>query len=82
VPVEQGDEDAFFDSRVGPVSRLIQRFVDACENGSVPFPGVVEGYRVQYLLDAARRAHATGRWIDLEPSVGDGAPVSAPKRTS
>jgi predicted dehydrogenase len=66
VPVEQADEDAFSDSRVAPVSRLVQRFVDACENGSVPFPGVVEGYRVQYLLDTARRVHATGRWIDLE----------------
>jgi predicted dehydrogenase len=81
VPIEQGDEDAFSDSRVGPVSRLVQRFVDACENGSVPFPGVVEGYRVQCLLDAARRAHATGRWIDVGPAVGEGAPVSAQTRT-
>jgi hypothetical protein len=43
---------------------------------------VVESYRVQYLLDAARRAHATGRWIDLEPSLAEAAPVSTPKRTS
>jgi predicted dehydrogenase len=82
VQIEQADEDAFSDSRVGPVSRLVQRFVDACGNGSVPFPGVVEGYRVQCLLDAARRAHVSGRWIDLEPLLGEGAPVGAPKRTS
>jgi hypothetical protein len=42
---------------------------------------VVEGYRVQCLIDAARRAHATGRWIDVGPSVGEGAPVSAQRRS-
>jgi hypothetical protein len=28
---------------------------------------VAEGYRVQCLIDAARRAHASGRWIDVAP---------------
>jgi predicted dehydrogenase len=73
VPIEQADEDASSDSRVGPVSRLVERFVDACENGSIPFPGVIEGYRVQCLLDAAR----TGRWVDIGPPVREGALVSA-----
>jgi len=67
VPTDQAPENAYSDSRIAPVSRLLQRFLDACENGSVPCPGVVEGYRVQCLLDAARRAHMTGRWIDVEP---------------
>jgi hypothetical protein len=30
---------------------------------------VAEGYRVQCLIDAARRAHASGRWIDVAPPV-------------
>jgi len=41
--------------------------IDACESGSSPSPGVAEGYRVQCLIDAARRAHASGRWIDVAP---------------
>jgi predicted dehydrogenase len=82
VAIEDTDDDPFSDSRVGPVRRLVRRFVDACESGSIPIPGVLEGYRVQCLLDAARRAHATCRWIDVGPSVGERAPLSAPKRTS
>jgi predicted dehydrogenase len=71
-PIEQADKDAFSDSRVGPVSRLVQRFLDACENGSIPFPGLVEGYRVQCLIEAARRANRTGRWVDIAPLDGMG----------
>jgi predicted dehydrogenase len=81
VPIEDTDEDPSSDSRVRPAGRLVQRFVDACEGGSRPTPGVVEGYRVQWLIDAARRAHATGRWIDVAPPVGEGAPLSAQKCT-
>ena len=81
VPIEDTDEDRSSDSRVGPAGRLVQRFVDACESGSRPTPGVVEGYRVQWLIDAARRAHATGRWIDVAPPVGEGAPLSAQRYT-
>ena len=29
-----------------------------------------EGYRVQQLIDAARRAHASGRWIDIALPAG------------
>src|SRR5262249_28768965 len=54
VTIQEADDDPHADSRVGPVRRLVNRFVDACENGSIPFPGVVEGYRVQWLLEAAR----------------------------
>ena len=29
-----------------------------------------EGFRVQELLDAARRANERGRWLDIEPEIG------------
>jgi predicted dehydrogenase len=74
VPIEDRDEGRSFDSRVVPVRRLVQRFLDACESGSIPTPGAVEGYRVQCLLDAARRAHTTGRWIDIAPPHGGRLP--------
>jgi predicted dehydrogenase len=65
-PVEIGeiDSDQTSDSRIGPVSRLVGRFLDACEGGGAVSPGLAEGYRVQVLIDAVRRAHATGRWVD------------------
>jgi predicted dehydrogenase len=67
IVIEDADGDPFADSRIAPVRRLVHRFMDACEGGSVPSPGVAEGYRVQCLIDTARRAHATGRWIDVAP---------------
>ncbi|TMJ39370.1 MAG: Gfo/Idh/MocA family oxidoreductase [Alphaproteobacteria bacterium] len=72
VPIENADEDPFSDSRAAPVRRLVRRFIDACESGSSASPGAAEGYRVQCLIDAARRAHATGRWIDIAPADGAG----------
>jgi predicted dehydrogenase len=60
---ETGDLAA--DSRIAPVSQLVHRFLDACENGGMPSPGFAEGARVQYLIDAAQRSHASGRWIDV-----------------
>ena len=67
VPIEETDEDPHSDSRAPPVRRLVQRFLDACERGGAPSPGVTDGYRVQFLIEAARRAHTTGRWIDIAP---------------
>jgi len=52
------------------VRHLVRRLIDACESGGSPTPGVAEGYRVQGLIDAARRAHATGRWVEVAPPVG------------
>ena len=51
------------ETRIAPVSRLINRFIDAIEQGNAAMPGLAEGYRVQVLLDAVRRSHATGQWI-------------------
>jgi predicted dehydrogenase len=65
IAIEGTEQDQFADSRSAPVRRLIRRFIDACESGGSPSPGVAEGYRVQCLIDAARRAHASGRWIDV-----------------
>jgi predicted dehydrogenase len=69
-PVEVADAeyDASLDSRIVPASRLVRRFLDACSGGAASAPGLAEGYRVQQLIDAARRAHATCRWIDIAPS--------------
>jgi predicted dehydrogenase len=67
VALEDTDEDPYSDARAAAVRRLVRRFVDACEKGGFPPPGVAEGYRVQCLIDTARSAHATGRWIDIAP---------------
>jgi predicted dehydrogenase len=53
------------DGRIAPVSRLAKRFFDAIESGGTATPGFAEGYRVQRLMDAARRSHSQGAWIDF-----------------
>jgi predicted dehydrogenase len=53
------------DGRIAPVSRLAKIFFDAIEFGSTASPGFAEGYRVQKFIDAARRSHQHGTWIDL-----------------
>ncbi|MBI3703828.1 MAG: hypothetical protein HY244_08275, partial [Rhizobiales bacterium] len=58
--------DALYpDGRIAPVSRLAKLWFDAIENGGTPTPGFAEGYRVQRLIDAARRSHDQGVWIDV-----------------
>jgi predicted dehydrogenase len=54
------------EARIAPVSRLASRFIDAIEQRRPVTPGFAEGYRAQMLLDAVRRAHASGCWLDLE----------------
>ena len=46
------------DGRIAPVSRLAKTFFDAIESGGTATPGFAEGYRVQRLMDAARRSHS------------------------
>jgi predicted dehydrogenase len=70
----QAGGDASADSRIAPVARLVQRFLDACEHGAAAAPGFAEGYRVQELIDAAWRAHSTGRWVDVPSSAGGKRP--------
>jgi predicted dehydrogenase len=54
------------DGRIAPVSRLAKLFFDAIESGGSATPGFAQGYRVQQLIDAARRSHAQSKWIDMD----------------
>ena len=54
------------DGRIAPVSRLAADFIDAISQAKPGWPGFAEGYRVQTLLDTARRAHKSGCWLDVE----------------
>lgn len=71
VPVDDPIDGQFPDGRIAPVSRLANKFFDAIERGGTVTPGFAEGYRVQTLIDAARRAHAQGTWIDVTPEKED-----------
>jgi predicted dehydrogenase len=51
------------DSRVESVSRIASRFLDWIQTGKPMRPSFEDGARVQVLLDAAMRAHATGSRI-------------------
>ncbi len=66
VPVTDPIDAQYPDGRIAPVSRLVNRFINAIERGGTATPGFAEGYRVQYLTDAARRSNSEGRWIGLE----------------
>jgi predicted dehydrogenase len=65
VPVEDPIDAPFPDGRIAPVSRLANRFFDAIERGGTATPGFAQGYRVQRLIDAARRSHRQGGWIGM-----------------
>jgi predicted dehydrogenase len=65
VPVTDPIDGQFPDGRIAPVSRLAKLFFDAIESGGSVTPGFAEGYRVQRLIDAARRSHSQGAWIDI-----------------
>jgi predicted dehydrogenase len=69
IAIEEANGNSLSDSRIGAVTRLVHRFLDACERGATTSPGVFEGYRVQCLIDAARSAHATGRWIEVDREI-------------
>jgi predicted dehydrogenase len=65
IGTEDPTDRKYPDGRIAPVSRLAKIFFDAIEGGGTARPGFVEGYRVQYLIDAARRSHLRGAWIDV-----------------
>lgn len=62
-------DDVTRDGRIAPVSRLVSRFLDAVEQRIQVAPGFAEGYRVQVLLEAARKSHAQGLRIAVEDAV-------------
>lgn len=70
IPVTDPIDAQYPDGRIAPVSRLVNRFINAIERGGIATPGFAEGYRVQYLIDAARRSHGEGRWIDVDCTAG------------
>jgi predicted dehydrogenase len=57
-----GDE-----TRVGPVSRLVTRFLDAIQRRRPATPSFTDGYRVQALIGAARQSHVLGQRIEVAP---------------
>jgi predicted dehydrogenase len=65
IAVEDPVDTKYPDGRIAPVSRLARIFLDAIEGGSAATPGFAEGHRVQVLIDAARRSHQSGTWIDV-----------------
>ncbi len=67
-PVEDDplDRDYPREARIAPVSRLVNRLLDAIERGQPVEPGLIAGYRAQALIDAVRRSHAAGRWLNIE----------------
>jgi predicted dehydrogenase len=70
VAVENDPTDAAHDDgRIAPTARLMRRFLDSIEQRQPTEPGFRVGLRTQILLEAIRRSHAEGRWIDT------GAPV-------
>jgi predicted dehydrogenase len=56
--------DAKRDGRTEATSRLVRKFVDWALGGSPAHPNFADGYRVQFLIEAARRSNAEGRWMD------------------
>ena len=66
VPVSDPIDTNYPDGRIAPLSRLAKLFFDAIYSGGVATPGFAQGYRVQQLLDATRRSHAQGKWIDMD----------------
>ncbi len=67
VPVEDPVDGRFADGRVALVARLASRFLDAIEGRTIATPDLAQGYRVQQLMEAAKRSHDEGHWIDVRP---------------
>jgi predicted dehydrogenase len=51
------------DGRIAPVARLVRRFVDAALGGPATAPGLIEGVRVQELIEAVRGSARSGGWV-------------------
>ena len=51
--------------RIVAVARLVERFVNWIETGVPSMPSFKEGLRVQILLEAAKKSHESGCWVDV-----------------
>lgn len=69
IAVDDPIDAQFPDGRIAPVSRLTRVFFDAIEQGTPATPGFADGYRVQMLIDAARRSHEQGVWINVPQGI-------------
>src|SRR6185437_8874645 len=69
VPVDDPVDGKYPDGRIAPVSRLAKLFFDAIEQDGNCTPGFAEGYRVQQLIDDARRSHQQGIWIEAKAAA-------------
>ncbi|MFH0822620.1 MAG: Gfo/Idh/MocA family oxidoreductase, partial [Pseudomonadota bacterium] len=65
VTVEESSEMEVQDGRIAAVAVMARRFVDWIVHGKPGKPDFRDGLRVQRLLDAAFRSHASGAWIVL-----------------
>jgi predicted dehydrogenase len=61
---EQANAISGSDGRIAATSRLVRRFVDWALGGPPARPNFADGYRVQHLIELARRSNAEGRWMD------------------
>jgi hypothetical protein len=69
IPIDDPVDAQYPDGRIAPFSRLAKIFFDAIEKGTPATPGFAEGYRAQMLIDAARRSHQQGAWIDVPTKI-------------
>jgi predicted dehydrogenase len=71
IPIEVEDEldSRFADGRIAPVCRLASGFLDAIEGAAPVSPDFSDGYRVQCLIEAARRSQRLGRWASTDDSA-------------
>jgi len=69
LPVQDPMDAQYVDGRTAPVSRLARLWLDAIETGGACKPGFAEGYRVQQLIEAARRSHAQGKTVNVAPQT-------------
>lgn len=60
---------AQLDGRVLATGRLVERFAAWALGAVAGAPTLEDGYRVQCLLDAARRSHTKGAWLDVREAV-------------
>jgi predicted dehydrogenase len=67
IPAEDPVDAQYLDGRIAPASRLAKNFFDAIESNATAQPGFAAGYRVQQLIDAARRSHYQGKVVDVAP---------------
>lgn len=63
------------DGRVAALAALADRFVRAIRTGEPAGPSFEDGYRVQCLLDAARRSHERRAWVDVRVASCETAPA-------